>query len=527
MSSNKPYRTLFVGKLIQQSSFSVGGNEGGGGSVDDPLCRDGKGRLTLRGSSLAGALIATARKIFNKLPPYITGDPYPKRGNQQTTPSLWRFYTTHPEYIPEKNKEILELRQGVGIRQDTGAAADQVLFDVETLPKGTEWWFCLEVKFPSGDDGLSDDKKNNKFRQAERIAATALMEWEEERCWIGRNVARGLGWMHLKCLKAYRLYASDMDIWPDCKKKSEGKKTPSEITQEFINKERKSIKSDEFDENFDFSKLPPIEKPWYYLIIKGEIIVGEKTLENNQYGLDAISVGGHAADLMQCKWDKEHFLIPDSINNEGINEIFDPDHAFVQTQIDETGTRVPFLPGSGLRGPLRHALSRILRQRGEKVRDPNDDRNDKTTPSKAGKELEELFGTSEESAALLIKDAYLKNGNCKLAWFQHHAEDEFSAGAYESSKFNRIALVEGKFEFKLVIEAKNDVDAENKFKLLKPALKLAAIGYLPIGGVKWRGAGWPRWTFNNDSAFLYIAGEKEWGERWEIFTDEKIKNSEV
>ena len=49
----------------------------------------------------------------------------------------------------------------------------------------------------------------------------------------------------------------------------------------------------------------------------------------------------------------------------------------------------PFIPGSSLRGPLRHALSRRYRAHGETIRDPNGDR----SRGKQRDEVEALFGS--------------------------------------------------------------------------------------------------------------------------------------
>ena len=92
----KSYRTIFTGNLVQQSALSVGGNEPSG-VVDSPCCSDGLGRPTLRGTTLAGALIATARKIVEKLPGGITVDDHQHTSTSEFALSAWRFFNAHPE----------------------------------------------------------------------------------------------------------------------------------------------------------------------------------------------------------------------------------------------------------------------------------------------------------------------------------------------------------------------------------------------------------------------------------------------
>src|SRR5207248_25773 len=80
------YRTLFTGTLVQESALSVGGNEPDLALVDSPLARDGAGRFVLRGEGLAGALIATARKLA-RIPHDVSSRAF--RGGRPT-PSRWR-----------------------------------------------------------------------------------------------------------------------------------------------------------------------------------------------------------------------------------------------------------------------------------------------------------------------------------------------------------------------------------------------------------------------------------------------------
>lgn len=458
----KPYRTLFTGTLVQDSALSVGGSSIGAGTVDDPLCRDGKNRLTLRGSTLAGALVATLRKLVPHLPKEISAGAKPDKDTPAPPPSLWQVFTTHPQ------AEHLETRQGVGIRQDTGAAAKGVLFDLETLPRGTRWNFVMEVNTHA-------DKED----EAERLAAAALLEWRRGRCWLGRSVARGLGWLHLENLCAWRLNTSHIDLWPDSRLKLD-----AAIDQVQKTSSIRCIEAGNFKDVF--APLPVGD--WRYLEIEGTIQVGER---DNGYGVDALSVGGHAANLGLTTYNS-HYLKPCGQALQKRKDNFIPDAAIVLTQKVD-GELEPFLPGSGLRGPLRHALSRWLRAQGKTIRDPNvrDVPTDKQDDSAA---VEDWFGNFERSARLLVRDAYLQEGSeWRAAWLQHHAEDEFAGGVYGSSKFDRVALMQAEFEWKLVFELDPKYTQEVVLEAFRPVLRLAENSHLPVGGGQWRGVGWPRW----------------------------------
>lgn len=86
---SQAYRTLYLGTLVQESFLSAGGTDDPDTTVDSPFCRDGHERPTLRGSGLAGALVATLRRICDAkgmaVPTMISGS---DKGRQ---PSVWLF----------------------------------------------------------------------------------------------------------------------------------------------------------------------------------------------------------------------------------------------------------------------------------------------------------------------------------------------------------------------------------------------------------------------------------------------------
>jgi len=450
------YRTLFVGMLRQTTAMSVGGRDLIS-VTDAPLCRDGQGRFTLRGQTLAGALIASARRL-GELPLFISGD-VSKDDRQTPSPSRWRSFASHPEGSP-----VTEIRQHVCIDAKTGTAKENGLFNLEVIPTGTCWPFLLEVD-SSGEDG----------KQAEAIAWRTLQRWQRGYCYMGREVARGLGWMQLDQLQVLRLHVNQpeqVDAWPNAERSDNYPDYVKELVQRFG-----SVNKPELVLN-DESAAAIWELPF-------TISVGTR---DNGYGLDSLSIGGHAESEVMATWQNGHYLAPASIKPEKCAELFDPDFALVTTTLD--GVRCPFIPGSALRGPLRHALERYYRTSGQwQDYELN---------------LRQFFGAvdldSNEScdpcsATLLVSDAHLVDDNWQAAWFQLHAEDEFTAGAYGSSKFDRLALINAKFTGRLVLETENEKEAENFKKLLEKLQELAKNGEIALGGGQWRGHGWVSWHF--------------------------------
>lgn len=464
-ADGEPYRTLFVGTLVQESALTVGGREGLGSAVDDPLCRDGAGRFTLRGSGLAGALVATARRLYQETDlAAISLPPGSGTGDAPLPDSLWRVFASHPNPIPRS-----ELRPGVGIRQDTGAAREGALFDSECLPRGTQWPFLLEVK--TGKPGGA---------QAEGIALAALREWEKGYCWAGANIARGLGWMRLTSLRIYRMkkVPAHVDRWPD------SARALAETLRE-LPKIVQSISSHEAVRHGIV--VPERTAVWYYQDLEGWVRVGQS--EDDGYGLDGLAVGGHGTAVFALPWDRVHMLWPEGAQSPHNADAFDPDFAIALTRVG-TGQWAPLIPGSSLRGPLRHVLSRHLRVAGTEVRDPLVQ--GRRTPETPADPAEELFGSLDQDAALLVRDAHL-DGDWRGAWLQQHAEDEFSAGAFSSAKFDRMALLRGGFRWRLVVQGASAEALDRRVAWLETALNYAREGFMGLGGQQWRGLGWCRW----------------------------------
>ena len=481
------YKTLISGTLVQLTAFSTGGRNPHG-RVDSPVARDGQGRLTLRGSGLAGAFISTASRLFgDKLPREVTaGAPGeqvewrrearakdPDADLPRLPESVWRFHTSHPLGAPQG--PALEVRSGVGIRQDTGAAAEGLKYEVETVPAGTRWPFLLEV-----------DEYRDPEHKALPIALHVIDAWCGI-CVLGRNVARGLGWMRIDTdsLKILRLDPEDADLWPDANR------TPAASFTELARDKSKRRLLDEPRRSADSTKIDPKGiRPYHGT---GTIEIGAAADEDT-WGLDTLSVG--ASEAIRDLQDDALASLVESHPAE-----LDPDIVLAWTR--QSGRKPhPFIPGSGLRGPLRHSLSWWRRSRhNETVQDPNATAGRKALARKKKRDLvpiERLFGSGTYSGALLLSDAELEHpetfGNDAILFLEQHAEDEFTGGTYAEAKFNRVALVRGTFKFHYLIEADSEAELRQFRVLLAQLQALGKERQIPIGGANWRGHGWVRWS---------------------------------
>ena len=450
MNALRAYRTLFVGTLVQESFLSVGGADDPATTVDSPFCRDGKGRPTLRGSGLAGALVATLRRMnAGNVPVEISGS------QNGRVPSVWRFFNSHPLEIGGK-EPMPAFRQHVAIDARTGAAATGALFDLETLPPATYWPFLLEVD-------------TSRFAEGADLARAALMHWVHGRCLLGREVARGMGWMRLDGLCEYTLTTDHIDFWPN-----------AETYDDYHCYIRKTFstcgKLRPKDANdAAFATLPG------WIELEGAVHAGQRTDDVGKgYGIDSLSIGGHATEELAAAWDG-CYLAPDGMTADAAKAAFDPDFAVVGWS--KGNQRVPYIPGSSLRGPLRHEWRRLLRAQAGCP-------SAATSTRTVDEMVNALFGTTESSARLLLCDALPVDGSdIKLAWQQHHAEDEFAGSTYKSAKFDRVAVMQGSFRWRMILE-----DAtETEMTALAGLLELGAQGQLGIGGGQWRGHGWLRW----------------------------------
>jgi len=511
--TSKPYRTLIQGRLCQLSALSVGGSAGLS-DHPDACYRDGRNRLTVPATSLAGALIETAARVFptlldkddsqRLLRDRVTAkkDRPPQDDDHEFLQSVWRLRHAHPVDA----STATEWRQGVGIRQATGATAREkgALYDFEVVPRGTQWTFFLEIDTARHAGGAEDG------RCVEALAALALNEWVAGRAWIGRSPARGTGWLQLQIDRVLRLKTTEeaIDAWPDNTDDLPGvldklaMQSDVLTTWETLLTDSRRVAK---EQHWTYGK-------WQYLTLAVTLRPG---LADSGYGLDVLQVGGHPAgelDSNSLPTAKPLSVDPDSTDSRG--DFQQPDAPFVNTRPAGKDVSEPFLPGSGLRGPLRHMASRLVRPATD-VRDPNwrkdpeKERVDKILDAKRAQQkprslldrdvrpvvdqVTSLFGAEELCGRLLVRDAELTDGGFTLFQTEHHAEDEFTAGVYGTSKFDRHVLAAGTLAFELLLEAEDSAELKAMASQLVPALEMARLGHLPVGGGKWRGAGWVPW----------------------------------
>lgn len=472
--------SLVFGTLVQESALSVGGSEAEG-LADRYVARDGRGRLVIPGRAIAGALIAMAKRFYPLLPDCVSAGWEERPDDRGLKPSVWHPFNSHPVRPRadqtavwawcEPHEVPTELRQGVGIRQDTGARAHGILYEVECVPAGTRWSFLLEIRTrEAGELGPL----------VEAMAVRVLQHWSQGRCWLGGAVARGLGWLRLADARLLRVTG---DLWPD------SFRPPEEVLAALVR--RNDIEVIEGDCLWRIADSAPPQRSWFFVDIRGTFAAGD---DPDGYGIDPIAVGASSVTPSDNGPALHHLVRPEGCSSAVVRSLYQTDRPIAMARHADGSLR-PFIPGSGLRGPLRHALSRLLRQKGEEIRDPNwrDDTRKSGLPGT-------LFGTTSHSARLLVRDAYTRGDDWVIARVQHHAEDEFAGGPYASAKFDAAVLLRGEFEWRMVLEGSDKEEVSKWTQALRALIGdnglpgLGTLGHLPVGGLKWRGAGWGRWT---------------------------------
>jgi CRISPR/Cas system CSM-associated protein Csm3 (group 7 of RAMP superfamily) len=447
--------TLFKGLLVQDSALSVSGIDRNASS-DQPLAMI-DGRPILAGTGLKGAALAMARRYFHPLPRCIAEEPgagKPTTGPAAYRRSAWEATTTRPEAIAPPR-----VRAGVGIRHRTGARAGAVLYDREVVPAGTQWALSFRVDWSYADNDA-------EALEAEGILGYVLQQhWKEGRCWLGGGAARGLGWCHLEKLQVYRLAGQTYDDW--------------------VGSRRQQLPEPE--------PCVPVAEPtqgWYFRTLDVTLSFGEVRTDEHghSWGLDMLAIGAHASEgktqatgtgiWARPSWTTASAGLPDAIDTE-------------RAILMEGG--VPLLPGSSLRGALRHQFSRARNAArctalDPIVQDPHATHGKVAESDAAGR----VFGTTDNSSRVLIRDGRAEDG-WVAARLHMHAEDEFSAGSYGSAKRDAVRLLRARFPVRLVVEGPDPAAVDGLTAEIDRLVARGQLGHLPVGGHKTRGAGWGRW----------------------------------
>lgn len=233
-------RTFIKASLEMQTALSVGSRlslEPTG--TDMPVCKDLNGLPFIPGSSIKGVVRFQAERIlrtWNRRPDLWACDPFGEpcvpeasRGGRKGKDGFWEesgkddakfaqmvfeasctacrlfgspwfagrvafkdAYLINADELPV----VTQIRDGVGIDRDLGAARAHVKYDFETVVPGA--CFGLEILAENLDDWEIG------------FLLTILQWWEEGGIAIGGKTTRGPGWGRLKNLQIYQIRADKL-----------------------------------------------------------------------------------------------------------------------------------------------------------------------------------------------------------------------------------------------------------------------------------------------------------------------------
>ena len=134
-------RLSIVGNLEALTPLHVGGL-GEDVDTDLPLARDGRGRLYVPGTSLAGPLREWCRRAFGDV---LVDHAW---GFQRDDNGHASHVLVEDAAIGDSERWPIEVRDGVGIDRRAGVAADRIKFDRAILPIGTRLPLEITVEIP-------------------------------------------------------------------------------------------------------------------------------------------------------------------------------------------------------------------------------------------------------------------------------------------------------------------------------------------------------------------------------------------
>ncbi len=238
-------RYTFTGVLTTMGALHIGSGSGGligagQPATDAAIIRDREGYPFIPGSSLRGALRAAVAQYAEAL--FASDDARLREDEGELNAlregveaavkskavtmtneeaiqgwldtelsALERLFGTvfwaSPLTIPDLHlvervvgKSDGEIRHGVGIDRDTGAARESIKYDFEVLPRGARFAFLLRCELPTVDA--------TRLKTWEQMLALGLKLLQQREITLGGRAARGVGQVKLEELKVYKLHLS-------------------------------------------------------------------------------------------------------------------------------------------------------------------------------------------------------------------------------------------------------------------------------------------------------------------------------
>ncbi|WP_448583236.1 RAMP superfamily CRISPR-associated protein [Thermocrinis sp.] len=486
--------------------------------TDQPVLLDWEGKPYIPGTSLSGLMRTIATQLVAVLDGWglkdvlsLFGSARPKREEREQLKAS--ELPSHPSKLRIRHARIkgnwrgwTEVRDGVGIDRQRGAARKGIKFDCEILPKGLEFDLWIELR-----DGNERDKA---------LLAMLLTALETLPFSVGAKGGSGLGALEWRIEKVVKLDLTDKDDLlgylvgrDDFIRQKEGqdwRNWRTEVLQGYSFSLRQDASITRIPQAFVFSYELSVEEP---VLIRGraepamafDALKGRKKTEIHRAkkALDAVWIGmGKEVDMT----DWQPILPGSSLRGafrshcerilrtlswhyarEALGEKAETNKVY-ETYLRRCAAKVdPWQENTHLRQKVEKVWEEQMQQIGLK---------EEQKFFEAGKKMaevvwngsdlaERLFGSTFWRSLVVVSEAYLKSDGFSELIFDHLAVERFSGGALEHKKFDTLPITQSTFEGKVAVFG----DELWALGLIALLFKDLADGLVRIGSAKTRGFG--------------------------------------
>jgi len=457
-----PWKLIISGELTLLTPLNVGGTNDSK-SINKSFARDGASRPTVKGEAFAGAIVASARKIHPiAIPEGLSSGPDAGSNNGILEPSIWTIEHAHPTHC---NEQSFVMQDGIAIHPKTNAAKEQSIHSTETIVEKYKFPVIITINLEEDQD-----------LEVTSLICTVLALWQDHHGWCGAQASRGLGCIKWQPRTHYLLSAANFRDWPNASRSYE---------------DTLALWESQLPEHIEkFDDVSGLVKFWYLTYpgkmqqtrsatllteIKLHFSLTQKN-ENKEdtWGYDPFAIGSKQAGHVPSN----NLMLPDGVadlRSEENKNYFDPD---CYVKLDYSGQ--PIITASAIRSALKRAF--------------------KQHTTMTDEECLYLFGSddkaSPQSGHIFPLPATVTDENWKLAWLHSHSEDEFTAGAFDKEKFDKVIVVAGEWQTSVYLES-DSIELTQRFaQILTEATDFLELGNIAIGGGVNNGLGRIKWQIN-------------------------------
>ncbi len=183
-------RIIFTGVLVADVPVHVGGGFDAP-DTDLPLAVNGRGEYYIPGTSITGVLRQWFARVFGEGAMKAIFGYTPALSSKDE--GFASFILVEDAPLQDSNAALPEVRDGVGIDRFTGAAAHNIKYDRQVLPRGSRFDFRLTLEVPDDAQAPEGWPADADMQIARMIAS--LMQGGMR---FGAARSRGLGRMRLE-----------------------------------------------------------------------------------------------------------------------------------------------------------------------------------------------------------------------------------------------------------------------------------------------------------------------------------------